>query len=578
MALSGSFSKYPVGSFGLYCTWSADQSVSGNYSNVTVTVYLSHYSLSAGSRSNSTISCSGQTTYTYTSPAVNYGTNKLTSTLLGSTTFKVAHETDGTKSVTLSASWQFNGTYSGTYVGTITASATITLDSIPRQSSISSVTSSVEVNGTNAVTVNLTRYLSSYTHTVTFSIGSYSYTATGVGTSTSYAIPVSWLNAIPNNTSGTVTVTVTTFSGSTQIGVATSGTFTITIPDTAKYYPSIENIVFTRKDIEPSTWPITQGVSKGTMSMINPKGVYGSTISTYSLTFAGLTSSSSTLEVNNISSSGTLNAVAKITDSRGRSTTKEVDFEVAAYTKPKLTVDVFRSDSSGTEDPNGDYMSIRVDVDITPIGDNAVGSITLQYFKRSGGSPEFSMLNSGIAKVVPASSDYTWDWVILATDRVSTVDSKGTLGTGEVILDVRADGKGIGLGKVSESEGIDSAWEFSVGGNPQVDFVVEQGTSGSWAYRKWKSGRAEAWTTSELSFSATPSSLIGGYYANTSIGLPGDVFNNSPNCIAMGRVGTGLGFASAYSSSNTNVSITVFGNQNSATSYITALYAIGTWY
>ena len=40
MATSGSFSKYPVDNFGLYCTWSASQSVIGNYSDVTLNVYL----------------------------------------------------------------------------------------------------------------------------------------------------------------------------------------------------------------------------------------------------------------------------------------------------------------------------------------------------------------------------------------------------------------------------------------------------------------------------------------------------------------------------------------------------------
>ena len=43
MALSGSFYNYPVKSFGLYCEWSASQSVTGNYSNVTLKVYLSYW-------------------------------------------------------------------------------------------------------------------------------------------------------------------------------------------------------------------------------------------------------------------------------------------------------------------------------------------------------------------------------------------------------------------------------------------------------------------------------------------------------------------------------------------------------
>ena len=53
MALSGSFQNLPVNNFGLYCTWSATQSVTGNYSDVTLNVYLKYYTLEVGSRADS---------------------------------------------------------------------------------------------------------------------------------------------------------------------------------------------------------------------------------------------------------------------------------------------------------------------------------------------------------------------------------------------------------------------------------------------------------------------------------------------------------------------------------------------
>ena len=65
MALSGSFQNLPVSGFGLYCTWSATQSVTGNYSDVTLNVYLKYYTLEVGSRADSTISING-TSETYT--------------------------------------------------------------------------------------------------------------------------------------------------------------------------------------------------------------------------------------------------------------------------------------------------------------------------------------------------------------------------------------------------------------------------------------------------------------------------------------------------------------------------------
>ena len=37
-----------------------------------------------------------------------------------------------------------------------------------------------------------------------------------------------------------------------------------------------------------------------------------------------------------------------------------------------------------------------------------------------------------------------------------------------------------------------------------VDYMVEEGTSGIWTYRKWNSGIAECWGTSKLPASTTP--------------------------------------------------------------------------
>lgn len=50
-----------------------------------------------------------------------------------------------------------------------------------------------------------------------------------------------------------------------------------------------------------------------------------------------------------------------------------------------------------------------------------------------------------------------------------------------------------------------------VGGSgtlPVADYVVAEGTSGNWRYRKWNSGIAECWLTSNRSASGSPSSII----------------------------------------------------------------------
>jgi len=164
MATSGSFYKYPVDNFGLYCTWSASQSVTGNYSDVTLNVYLKYYTISVGSRSDSTVSING-VSETYTAAAISDSTNDYDLTLLKTYTVRVAHNTNGTKTgVALSASWRFSGTYSGTSIGTITASTTIDLDALDRTApTVSCSTSNITANGfkisaTSSATADIWQY------------------------------------------------------------------------------------------------------------------------------------------------------------------------------------------------------------------------------------------------------------------------------------------------------------------------------------------------------------------------------------------------------------------------------------
>lgn len=148
MALSGTFQNYPVSSFGLYCEWSSVQSVTGNYTDVTLKVYLSYYTLEVGARSDSTISING-VSETYTAPAIDDYSSGWKKKLLKTKTVRVSHNADGTKSgVVLSASWRFSGTYSGVSVGTITASTTVTLNSIDRTApTVSCTVSNITANG-----------------------------------------------------------------------------------------------------------------------------------------------------------------------------------------------------------------------------------------------------------------------------------------------------------------------------------------------------------------------------------------------------------------------------------------------
>ena len=104
-----------------------------NTSTVTCKLYLvNDWSLNISGRSDNTCTIDGSA-QTFSSPAISTtGTH-----LLGTVSRTVNHASDGSKSLTISAVFQIRATLSGTYYGTISASANITLDSIPRASSVS---------------------------------------------------------------------------------------------------------------------------------------------------------------------------------------------------------------------------------------------------------------------------------------------------------------------------------------------------------------------------------------------------------------------------------------------------------
>lgn len=200
MALNGSFYNYPTSSFGLYCEWSGRQSVTGNYTDVTLQVYLSYYTLEVGSRSDSTIAING-TSETYTAASINDYSSGWKKKLLKTKTVRVYHNTNGTKTgVSLSASWRFSGTYSGVSIGTITASASVDLNSIDRSApSVSFSTSNItsagfKISASSNVTADIWQYSTdggtSWTQFSTTAGTTASITLSNLSANTSYSVKV----------------------------------------------------------------------------------------------------------------------------------------------------------------------------------------------------------------------------------------------------------------------------------------------------------------------------------------------------------------------------------------------------
>lgn len=471
MATSGTIQEAIRTGYRIQIAWTVDsQSVANNTSTVTAKVQLvstgSSYTINSSASKSGSLTING-TKYTFNFTASLSGNQTKT---LYTKTVTVAHSADGSKTCSFSATCGINVTLSGTYYGNVTASGSGTFNTIARASTISSVTSSVAVNGTNAVTVNITRAASSFTHTVVFSFGSYSKTTTGVGTSTSYAIPLSWLNAIPNATSGTAKVTVTTYSGSTKIGSAVSKNFTITAPSTI--VPTISTVTLSEavSGIAAQFGGYVQNKSK-IAAKITASGVYSSTIKTYKTTIQSVNYSGASFTSGVLTKSGTSTVTVTVTDSRGRTASKTVSITVIAYAAPKITsFQGYRCLSDGTENYEGTHIKAVVNFSISSVSSKNTASYTIEY--KPSSADTWTDLTSGAvyalnSSVVSASGvfliDSSYDIRLTVKDYFATISSTFEIPTAFTLLDFNASGRGVAFGKVSEvDDGMEIDMDMSV--------------------------------------------------------------------------------------------------------------------
>lgn len=471
MATSGSITTNSCEGRSLTLSWSlSSQSVADNYSNISWKLKGSGSGSGWVNAGNFKAVINGTTVYSSSTRIQLYN-----GTTVASGTAKISHNSDGTKSFKLSCE-------AGIYYVAVncTASGTHTLTTIPRASSVSATA----VNLGSATTVSISRASSSFTHTLTYSFGS----ATGTiatktsSTSVSWTPPLSLANQIPSATSGTCTITCTTYNGSTSIG---SKTCTVKLSVPSSVVPTISSLSATRVDgTVPSAWGIyVQSKSKATLTINGAAGSYGSTISSYSISGGGYSGTSSTLTTGFLNSSGTITFTAKVTDSRGRtSAAATVSISVVAYSAPAFSSYTSqRCLSSGTVNEEGTYVKGTVSYSYASCSSNNTVTRTTYYKKSTDSSwtNANAAFSSGTAFTFGGgnlSADYSYDIRYTIADAFTTVNVYDVVTTAAVVMDFKAGGKGVAVGKVSEFDNtfeVSEKWDMKVYGKLLKAFVVD---------------------------------------------------------------------------------------------------------
>lgn len=461
------------------------QNISDNSSQVRLRLALTN-----GAHTFSDYSCTasvtvdGQTLSWSGSPSM---LSQNSSIMLIDRTVTIRHDNDGKKSFALSATFSGGGGWSP---GTLTISSnTFTLSTIPRSSSVK-VGAGV-IGG--SVTININRQNSSFKHTVRYKWAGKSGTiASNVDTSASWTIPLDFANDIPSSASGTGTIFVDTYSGTTKTGTQ-STTFTASVPGNIK--PTFSGVTLSdlngaAQNLIPSGNTFIQVISNIKVAFNGAKGVYGSSITGYRAEIVGrnqaTSSNGGSLGIMNYN--GTIKIRASVSDSRGRwSDAREVSVTVLEYFAPALSFSIARTGSTSST------LTVTRNAKIAPliVSGSQKNTMTLTFKVARLGTNAFAVDNgqatgtwSSISSLVNSQANLAGNylanqsWVVIGIleDKFTRTEFMVNAATESVVFSY--DRSGVGVNKIRERGALDVKGDIFANDNPIQQYKLTNNDGG----------------------------------------------------------------------------------------------------
>ena len=390
-------------------------------------------------------------------------------------TVTIRHDNDGKKSFNLSATFSGGGGWSP---GTLTINRnSFTLSAIPRTSSVSV---GAGVIG-SSITININRHNSNFKHALRYSWAGKSGTiASNVDTSTSWIIPPDFANDIPNSASGTGTIYVDTYSGSTKTGTQ-STTFTASVPADMK--PTFSGVTLSdlngaAQNLIPNGNTFIQVISNIKVAFNGASGSYGSSITGYRAEIVGknqaTSSNGGSLGIMNYH--GTIKIRARVSDSRGRwSDTREISVTVLEYFAPALSFSIARTGSTSST------LTVTRNAKVAPltVSGSQKNTMSLTFKVARLGTNAFNVDNgsaggtwTSISSLVNSQANLAGNylsnqsWVVIGTleDKFTRSEFMLNVATESVVLSY--DRSGVGVNKIRERGALDVKGDIFANDNP----------------------------------------------------------------------------------------------------------------
>lgn len=379
---------------------------------------------------------------------------------LGERVVNVTHDADGSKKVSVSASFA-----TGVSIGTLTASASITLTKIPRKSTLGSVTPA-SVAYESSVTIAINRAASGFTHTIqAYYNGTWNNIATGIEESCTWT-PAKSLAQYFTTSPATVDLRIITYNGSTQLGYndyskaltlnATSDmvpTVTVTVVDTEGYLAKYGGLVQNKSKVKVT---LTETLS------------YGSPIKARTVQIDNEYFSESPAAASGPVSGTSLTVKASVTDNRGMTGSASVKPTVLAYADPNVnSISVARCNSAGTANDSGTYAKVTYNISVASLNSKNAKSAKIMWkaiTATTWNSVALSMAGATLSGSTvigggTLATGTTYEVKVVVADSFTTKESAVmTVPTSFAIMNFKA--QGVAFGKLSEK---DKAMEIAEG-------------------------------------------------------------------------------------------------------------------
>lgn len=464
-----------------------------------------------------------QYSVTYTLPA------NSTKTILD-TIITVPHNNDGTGTVRVR-------TWMDTRIsaGVVEKSQTLTLSTIPRATTPVIAPLVMGQEGT----IKLDPASNNFTHTITYNFG-IRYFGTIVTKTAERSIkwtPLkSFANLLTSAESGQIHFKCMTYNGDTLIGSTDVWTKITVSPDTV---PTVSVNLSDAAGYE-NIYGWVQNKSRVKAS-ITAAGVMGSKIIDTVMTVNGKVVDANA--ENSLPDSGNIPVKVVVTDSRKRTATYSTNLSVSAYATPVINnlayVRGSYTESVWTENPSGADIKITFTLAMTLPDNRANLTVSLDSVAKQTVTNQ-----SAGAKTLYLSSvgtDTTRKLEVAVSDAFGSKTSKEIIVTTiEVPLNINFSLPSVCFGGIAEKEKtVQCKWPVDLNGDMTivgdlklngisirdilsklgVDYIVEQGLTGKWMWRKWVSGVAEMWATFDAPSLTMTSQTWGPLYTASWMGL-----------------------------------------------------------